>query len=44
MRGLVAEPVLLVCARHGAFVRKHELIGGGQPISDLEVEVLYGPW
>jgi len=22
----------------------HELIGGGQPISDLEVEVLYGPW
>jgi len=22
----------------------HELIGGGQPIGDLEVEVLYGPW
>ena len=37
-------PSYPMCARHGAFVRKHELTGGGQPIGDLEVEDLYGPW
>ncbi len=29
--------------QYGAFVREHEWIGRGCPISDLEVEVLYGP-
>jgi hypothetical protein len=40
----LCRPLSFSLVRHGASLREHELIGGDQPTSELEGEVLYGYW